>query len=94
MNLVGVDATVQQIVFGVVLLLAILLSSVQDRLLRVTPCQHLFHVPADGADASRSGPVEGHGLGLGAGGRAGGGEVAHEHLVQPPIALMERSGWT
>ena len=35
MNLVGVDATIRQIVFGVVLLLAILLSSLQERLRRV-----------------------------------------------------------
>lgn len=35
MNLIGVDATVRQIVFGVVLLLAILLSSLQERLRRV-----------------------------------------------------------
>lgn len=35
MNLIGVDATVRQIVFGVVLLIAILLSSVQERLRRV-----------------------------------------------------------
>jgi ribose/xylose/arabinose/galactoside ABC-type transport system permease subunit len=35
MNLVGVDATVRQIVFGVVLLLAIMLSSVQQRLRRL-----------------------------------------------------------
>jgi simple sugar transport system permease protein len=34
MNLIGVDATVRQIVFGVVLLLAILLSSLQERLRR------------------------------------------------------------
>lgn len=35
MNLIGVQATVRQIVFGVVLLLAILLSSMQERLRRV-----------------------------------------------------------
>ena len=35
MNLIGVQATVRQIVFGVVLLLAILLSSLQERLRRV-----------------------------------------------------------
>lgn len=35
MNLIGVDATIRQIVFGVVLLLAILLSSLQERLRRV-----------------------------------------------------------
>lgn len=35
MNLIGIDATIRQIVFGVVLLLAILLSSMQERLRRV-----------------------------------------------------------
>jgi ribose/xylose/arabinose/galactoside ABC-type transport system permease subunit len=35
MNLVGVPAALQQVVFGVVLLVAILLSSVQERLRRV-----------------------------------------------------------
>jgi ribose/xylose/arabinose/galactoside ABC-type transport system permease subunit len=32
MNLVGVGASTQQIIFGVVLLIAILISSLQDRL--------------------------------------------------------------
>lgn len=35
MNLIGVDASIRQIVFGVVLLIAIILSSLQDRLRRV-----------------------------------------------------------
>lgn len=33
-------------------------------------------------------------LGVSASGRSGRGEVADPHLCQPPIALIERSGWT
>lgn len=36
MNLTGIDATIRQIVFGVVLLAAILLSSLQERLRRIS----------------------------------------------------------